>query len=234
MNITEALQGLWVTLGSANLLLPGGLTRDEASLWLEAPMRGAPLYRRWIEPLLGQGLRGVHLHPDETAPLVRELLASRGAFGLEVAKLPPAAPADMQLRFAPAGLPDVDPDAGLFAALHASCRPTDSPRALIQAAVAALRGELGPYPAVGTESRRGLVGHGARIHASVRFRGLSAVGDGCRIGRDVTLGPGAVLGRNCRVAPGAFLADAVLLDGTRVGPGERLVGVVRTPRRDLR
>ena len=104
--------------------------------------------------------------------------------------------------------------------------PTGSSRGLRAAARARLEGSLRRESAGFV---RGRVWIGARATVSSRAicHGPAAVGDESHVASGATLGEFVTIGRGCYVGSGAFLEDVVLLDGTVVEPGERVVGQVR-------
>ena len=112
-------------------------------------------------------------------------------------------------------------------------RPTDSSVALRELAQRALEGDLGTIHPVGTWHDDLLLGEGAVVDPQARTIGKTAVGAGSRIEARAVLGPGAIVGENCIVRSGAHLTHAMVLDGSEVGAGLRLLGGVWVPSGEL-
>lgn len=64
------------------------------------------------------------------------------------------------------------------------------------------------------------LGAGAEIRPGARLEAPAALGAGVRVDSGARLGPGAFVGRGSRVGAGAVVREAVVWDGTLVGPGE--------------
>ena len=84
-------------------------------------------------------------------------------------------------------------------------------------------------PPNGTFVGEVLLGEGADISPEVRIVGSAAVGNRSRISQSCVMGPGAIIGDNCLVANGAHVIHSIVLDGSMLEPGERLLGVIRLP-----
>lgn len=75
-----------------------------------------------------------------------------------------------------------------------------------------------------------LFGPRSVVHRRAIIEPPVAIGAGSRVGPGAIIGPGAVIGAGCFVGEGARIREAVLLDGMRLRPGERVERAVRGPR----
>lgn len=67
---------------------------------------------------------------------------------------------------------------------------------------------------------------GASVAPGARLEGPALVLGGASVEAGAEVGPGAVVGPGCLVPRGARVRDAVLWEGTRLAPGERVEGAV--------
>lgn len=67
---------------------------------------------------------------------------------------------------------------------------------------------------------------GVRVDAGARIHAPSLVAAGVHLGAGAEIGPHAVVGRGCTIGAGAVVRSAVVWDGTRIAPGERVEGAI--------
>ncbi len=108
-------------------------------------------------------------------------------------------------------------------------RATNHSVALRETAQRALENDLQAFPPVGTWRQDLLLGEGAEVHPSVRIIGKAAVGAGSIVGPRTVLGHGAIIGEGCKIGENVHLTHAMVLDGTVIEAGSRLLGLVRLP-----
>lgn len=108
-------------------------------------------------------------------------------------------------------------------------RATNHSVGLRETAQRALENDLEPFPPVGEWHEDLLLGKGAEVHSLARVIGKAAVGAGSVVGPRVVLGHGAMVGERCRVEEAAQLTHAMVLDGTAVPAGKKLLGTVLMP-----
>ncbi len=72
-----------------------------------------------------------------------------------------------------------------------------------------------------------LFGPRSVVHRQAIIKPPVAIGAGSSVGPKAVIGPGAVIGAGCFVGEGARVRNAVLLDGMRLRPGERVEKAVR-------
>jgi hypothetical protein len=252
-----------VVLERLHSLLPTGLGRGDVEAWLRAPLAGAPLCRRLVEPILALQPRRVRLRGGPVAEALKSALEREGCFGLELVldersdlgawRLPGDGLLDLDVDL---GLPDLltrpervqalpgDRTPGLGVPFSERRVPLGGPEGellvrldtsagLRRAALGVLTGAIGPYPSAGTLRGDALVAREARIHPTVHTSGACAVGAGSFVAPGAWLDEGAIVGRDCYVGPGARVSDSVLLDGARAEAGEVVEGVVRSRSSDL-
>lgn len=80
-----------------------------------------------------------------------------------------------------------------------------------------------PFAGLPSEAEpRTFVAPDVRREAGVRVHAPALVAPGARLGAGAEIGPGAVIGRGCAIGAGASVRSAVVWDGTRIAPGERV------------
>ena len=271
-------------------LFPGGLDTAERVDWLRAPLAGAPLYRRMLEPIhaLGAdiidvvdsgpgsrafvelltehpcfGLRARLLAPQGFQGLVSEpllIVPASGLFSIDLDEIVSAlydgddslAPVTVTsmvcsdedsepLVAVPAGIvlsrdliPEpyiaelIDDAAGVGRELVTRGEErlwrVDSPAALHEVARAALQERT--YDAVGDLSGSLLLGAHAKVSPDAVVDGVAAVGANSFVAPGAMLTDGAIIGEDCYIAEGALVSDAIVLDGTRLAPGDCVMSTV--------
>lgn len=105
--------------------------------------------------------------------------------------------------------------------------PSGSAEGLRALSLAALEGELPGHETAGRLEGNLLLGPRCSIAPGVRLAGVAAVGEESAVSSGVELRHGAAIGAGCYIGEGAVIEDALILDGTEIGPGEQVVGQVR-------
>ncbi len=108
-------------------------------------------------------------------------------------------------------------------------RPTDTSVYLRELALRTLEDDLAGLTRSG-EMRDGvLCGEDAQLGDGIRVVGNVAIGARSRAGNGCVLGPGAVVGEDCVLGENVHIIHSIVLDGSKVEAGDRLLGLIRLP-----
>lgn len=192
-----------------------------------------------------------HAHavsPDNVATLVVPVgglleadlagLQARGDASCRIERTPVSLPLQegrrAEIVYLPAGRSAEEIDKGTppqddYTQIPPILRATNHSVALRETAQRALENDLQAFPPVGSWREDLLLGSGAEVHPTARVIGKAAVGTGSIVGPGVVLGHGAIVGEGCRIGDNVHLTHTMVLDGTVLDPGTRLLGLVYLP-----
>lgn len=165
-------------------------------------------------------------------------LQARGDSGNRIERTPVSLPLQegrkAEIVYLPAGRSAEEIESGTppqddYTMMPPILRATSHSVALRETAQRALENDLQAFPPVGDWREDLLLGPGAKVHPTARIIGKAAVGAGSVVGPGVVLGHGAIVGEGCKIGDDVHLTHTMVLDGTALDPGTRLLGLVYLP-----